>query len=100
MALVDEAQGLDGALAAILGIGLIGVQPVDVEGGHVHVGRAVDDPVGEQAADAAAGEDADGVEPRGDEVVLELGRLADDGAQVGREALRAAEELLDAGLAA
>ena len=36
--------------------------------------------------------------PGGDEVVLQLGRLADDRLQVGREALRAAEELLDAGL--
>ena len=66
--------------------------------GDVDVGPAVDDPVRHHAAEAAAGEDADRVEPRGDEVVLQLGRLADDRREIGREALGAAEELLHAGL--
>ena len=48
------------------------------------------------APDAAAGQDADRVQPGGDEVVAQLGRLADDRLQVGREALRPAEELADA----
>ena len=98
VALVDHAERLDGARAAVLGVGLVAVQAVDVDAGDVDVGAAVDDPVRQHAAEAAAGEDADRVEAGGDEVVLQLGRLADDRAQVGREALRAAEELLDAGL--
>ena len=97
VALVDHAERLDGALAAILRIGLVLVQAVDVDAGHIGVGRAVDDPVRKQAADAAAGEDADRIQPSGDEVILELGRFADDRAQVGREALRTAEEFLDPG---
>ena len=98
VALVDHAERLDRARAAVLGVRLVGVQAIDVEAGDVDVGPAVDDPVREHAAEAAAGEDADRVEPRGDEVVLQLGRLADDRLQVGREALRAAEELPHAGL--
>ena len=47
---------------------------------------------------AAAGEDADGVESRGDEVAAELGRFADKRFEIGREALRAAEELAHADL--
>ena len=62
-------------------------------------GRPFDDPVRQHAAQAAAGEDADRVQARGDEVVLQLRRLADDRLQVGREALGPAEELLDADLA-
>jgi hypothetical protein len=55
----------------------------------------MDDPMCQQPADAAAGEDADRVEAGSDEIVLEFGRLADDRAQVGRKAFRAAEEFLD-----
>ena len=78
VALVDHAERLDGARAAVLGVRLVAVQAVDVAAGDVDVGSAVDDPVREHAAEAAAGEDADRVEPGGDEVVLQLGRLADD----------------------
>ena len=71
-------ERLDRARAPVLGIRLVAVQAIDVEAGDVDVGPAVDDPVREHAAEAAAGEDADRVEAGGDEVVLELGRLADD----------------------
>jgi hypothetical protein len=52
---------------------------------------------GHQPADAAAGEDAQGVEARGDEKVAQLGRFAHQRREVGREALGAAEELAHAG---
>ena len=37
VALVDHAERLDGALAAVLRVGLVGVQAVDVEAGDVDV---------------------------------------------------------------
>ena len=77
---------------------LEGLQPCGGNRGHVDVRVAVHDLVGEHAADAGTGEDADGVEASGDVVVAQLGRLADDGRQVGRERLGAAEELLGAHL--
>ena len=52
VALVDHAERLDGARAAVLGVRLVGVQPVDVHAGDVDVGAAVDDPVREHAAPA------------------------------------------------
>ena len=96
VALVDHAERLHRARAAVLGVRLVGMQAIDVEAGDVDVGTAVDDPVREHATETAAGEDADRVEARGDEVVLELRRLADDRLQVRREALRTAEELAHA----
>ncbi|NJR41436.1 MAG: hypothetical protein HC767_01015 [Akkermansiaceae bacterium] len=71
---------------------------VDVEARHVGAGIAGDDPVGEDAAQAAAGQDTDGVQPRCHPIVLEFRRLPHDGPQVGRETLRPAEELADARL--
>jgi hypothetical protein len=63
VALVDHAERLDGAGGAVLRVGLVAVQPVDVDAGDVDVGTAVDDPVRKRAAEAAAGEDADRVQP-------------------------------------
>ena len=70
-------------VARYSGLRLVAVQPVDVEAGDVDVGAALDDPVRERPAQAAAGEDADGVQPGGDEVVAQLGRLADHGRRSG-----------------
>ena len=98
VALVDHAERLDRPGGAVLRVGLVAVQPVDVDAGDVDVRAAVDDPVRQGAAEPAAGEDADRVQPGRDEVVADLGRLADHRLQVGREALRAAEELRDADL--
>ena len=92
---IDHAERLDRAGGPVLRIGLIGVQPVDVHAGDVDVRPAIDDPVRDDAADAAAGQDADGVEAGRDEVVAELGSLAEHRRQVRREALRPAEELAD-----
>ena len=77
MALIDHSQGLDRARPSILGIRLIGMEPVDVHARDVDVRPTVDDPVRHHAPETAAGENADRVEARRDEVVLQLGRLAD-----------------------
>ena len=61
-------------------------------------GPALGDPVRDHPADSAAGQDPDRVQPGGHEVVPQLRRLADDRQQVGGEALRPAEQLLDPGL--
>ena len=98
MGLVHQAQRLDRAGRPVLGVDLVAVQPVDVDAGHVHVRAAVSDPLRNHPADPAAGQDADRVQPGGDEVVLQLWRLTDDRLQVGGEAFRAAEQLLDSGL--
>ena len=62
MAEVDEAEGLHRARAAVLRVGLVGVEPVDVEAGHVHVRAPGRDSVRRHAAEPAAREDADGVQ--------------------------------------
>ncbi len=56
----------------------------------------VADPFGDDLADAARGLQTDGIQAGGDEAVLELRRFAQVIAHVRREALRAAEELLNA----
>ena len=61
---VDHAERLDSAGRPVLRIGLVGVQPVDVHPGDVDVRAAVGDPVRHDAADAAAGQDADRVQAR------------------------------------
>ena len=56
---------------------------VDVKAGDVSVGAPVQDPVGEHATDAAAGQDADRVQASSNDVVPQLWGFAEDGAQVG-----------------
>ena len=58
-------------------------------------GRPVDDPVRQHPAQAARGQDADGVHPGRDEVAADAGRLADRGGEVGGERLGPAEERAD-----
>ena len=67
----------------------------DVDRGDVDVGSPGRDPVGHDATEATAAEDADRVEPGGDEVALQVGRLTDCWQPVGRERLRPAEEGAD-----
>ena len=95
MGSVDHAERLDGPLPPVLGIGLIGVESVDVDAGDVGVRTTVEDPTGDQASESAGGEDPDRIETGRDEVVAQLGSLADDRGQVGSEALGSAEELPD-----
>ena len=92
---IDQAKRFHRARRPVLRVGLVAVQPVDVDAGHVDVGAALRDPLRDDPADPSAGQDPDRVQPGGNEVVLQFRRLADDWQQVGREALRAAEELLD-----
>src|SRR5262245_43919860 len=98
VALIDSPQGFDDACLEVLGIRLVGVQSVDIETGAVEPRLARCDPLGDRPADPAAGENADRVEPGGDEVVLDLRCLTDDRLQVRGAALRAAEEFLDPGI--
>jgi hypothetical protein len=70
------------------------VQPIDIKPGHVDIRPTMDDPVGQHPPEPAARQDPDRVEPRRHEIILQLGRLADDRQQVRREALGPAEELL------
>ncbi len=98
MALVNHAQRLDRAGAAVLGVGLVGLQAGRVHAGDIGAGVAVDDPVRHQPAEAAAGEDADRVQAGGDEVVAHLRCRPDDRLEVGGEALRTAEEGADTGV--
>ena len=92
---VHESQRLDDTRPSVLGVALVGMEAVDVDPRDVDARVAGRDPVGQGPADAAAGDHADRVEARRDEVVPDLRRLAERDRQVGREALRAAEELPD-----
>ena len=93
VALVHLPERLHRAGPAVLRVGLVAMQPVDVQAGDVDVGAPGDDPVRQRPAESAAGQDADRVQPGCDEVVPQLGRLADHRRQVGGERLGAAEEL-------
>ena len=99
VALVDHAQRFDRAAAPVFRIRLVDMQAIDVEARDIDIGRAGGDPLRHDAAEAAAGEDADRIEPGRHKIALEFRRLADDRPQVRREALGAAEELADAHLA-
>ena len=55
------------------------------------------DPLGQRHPGATAGGDAERVEAGADEEVLQLRRLAEDEVAVRREALRAVDQLVDAG---
>ena len=72
------------------------MQAIDVHPGDVDVGAPVDNPVCERAPDAAAAENADRIQSRRDEIVANLGRLAEAWREIGREALGSAKELLHA----
>ena len=98
MTLVDHAQRFHRAGAAVLGIGLVGVEAGRVHAGDIGAGVAVDDPVSHEPTEAATSEDADRVQTGGDEVVVHLGRRPDDRLQVGGEAFGTAEEGADTGV--
>jgi hypothetical protein len=98
VASVDQSQRLDHPCLAVFRIALVGVETVHVDAGDIRARIAGGEPLGHDSAEATAGDDADGVEPRGDEVVLDLRRLAEGHAHVGGEALRATEELPEADL--
>src|SRR5262249_13864464 len=78
VALIHESQRLHRALPAVLGVGLIRVQPVDVETGHVDVRMPGNDPVRQHPAEASPREDADRVQAGRNEIAPQLRRLAHD----------------------
>ena len=57
--LVDATQRFDRARATVFGVGLVRQHTIDVHRRDVDVRQAVDDPVGDDAPDAAARQDAD-----------------------------------------
>ena len=96
VALVNHAEGFDGTLATVLGIGLVDVEAVDIEPRDVDIGKSADDPIGEHPTQAPARQNTDGIQARRHEVTSELRRFADDGTQVRRKALRTTEQFLHA----
>ncbi len=86
---------------AILQPGIAGrvfSEAADVDLGQVHRRFAACDPVCEQHSRAARVGDAGGIEAGADEVVVQLRRLAQDEVAIGREALRAVDQLTNSGI--
>ena len=71
MTLVDHPKRLNGALAPILGVGLVDLEAIDVETGHVNVRLPSNDPVRQHSAEATASQHTDGVQPGCHEVAPE-----------------------------
>ena len=94
---VEQAERLGDAIDKVGLVALEREHAADVDAHQVHGGLAGMHPFGQRLAGAAGGLDADGVEAGGDEEVLQLGRLAEQIAVVGREAFGAVEEGVDAG---
>ena len=95
---VVEAEGLGHPVAEVRRIGGPRREPADVDPGQVVGGLAAHDPLRQRATGPSGGGDADRVEARADEVVVQLRRPAQDELVVGRERLRPVVELPDAGL--
>ena len=94
---VKQAQRLDRAVTQVAAVGLKRHDTPYVDVAEVERGTAIEDPLREHLADAAARCDADGIESGRDEEVAHLGSLAKVIAVIGREALGPVEEELDAG---
>ena len=94
---VQRAYGLHRAVGQVSRMVLVAVETTDVHLGQVHRRVAGYDPLRDGLADPGAGGDAGRVQPRGDEEPPELRGLSHDVSVVGREALRADVEPVDAG---
>src|SRR5882757_4437131 len=53
VALVDHAERFDGTLTTVLGIGLVGLEAIDVESRDVNIRMARDDPMRQHPAQAS-----------------------------------------------
>ncbi|CAB4737336.1 unannotated protein [freshwater metagenome] len=95
---VVQTEHLADARAKPLVVAVERREPPDIDADKIGRRLAADDPLGECAPGATRRGDADGVEARGDEEVLDLRGPAEDELVIGREAFRAVVELLDAGL--
>ena len=93
---IHRAEDLGGALGPVPRVQLPVPEAGDVEPRDVDVGPAVDDPLGDDPAQATGGQHPHRVEPGADEVAVDAGRLADRRGEVGREGLGPAEERADA----
>ena len=95
--LVHFSHDLGCTIPTIRAVRLKGLKTVDIQLGHVEIGKSIDDPVGNQPTNPTALQDAEGVEPSRHEEVPQFGRLSHQGREVGGEALGAAEELPNRG---
>ena len=91
------AIGLERAVAHPVAVAMQIGEAADVDDPKVERRLAVDHPLRQHPAGAAAGRDAEGVEAGADEHVRAFGRDAEDEIAVRREALRPVDHLLDAG---
>ena len=96
--LVREVQGLGDALLEETPVGLVRGDPAGIGLGQVERRAPVHDPVGQDRAGPGAGQEADRVEPGGDEAVAQPGGLAEVVEAVRGEALRPAEMQPDTGV--
>ena len=94
---VQQPETFGHPVAQVTGVALERLHAPDIDIRQIHRRMAADDPFRQHLARAAGRLDADRVEAAGDEEARELGRRAEQIAIVRREALRAAEELADAG---
>ena len=95
---VLPAEQFHRAVVQILGVVLKGRHAGDVDVADIYRRQTLDDPVGYDLPGPPAKKNAQRVETRSDEKVLQLGRFAHQGAHVGRKALGTTEELVDASL--
>src|SRR6516164_10076159 len=96
--LIADAECLHHTIVEVAGVVLPWMGAPDIDRPDIQRSAAARDPVRHHEADAAAGEDAEGIEAGGDEEALQVGCLAHEIVVVGRERLGAAEEEFDAGL--
>ena len=92
---IEQAERFGRALPEIALVDLERLHAPDIDVREIHRRMPGDDPFGERLAGAARRLDADRVEARGDIEPGDVGRLAEQIAHVGREALGAVEEFPD-----
>ena len=95
---VQKAQGLHCAVSQVAPVALKGHAAANVHVPQVHGRMAVNNPVGQHFAGATGRLDANGVKAGRHKQVTHLGRLAQQVAVVRREAFRAVEKQVNAGL--
>ncbi|CAB5030343.1 unannotated protein [freshwater metagenome] len=78
MGLVNQPEGFNCALGAVLRVSLVGECAIDIETGDINFGLAVNDPVRNNATDATTGEDANRVHAGGNKIVADAWCFADE----------------------
>ena len=95
---IEQAERLRHAPAQIGLAILVRLHAADIDVPKIEGRMPTHYPFGQRHAGAASGLDADRIEARGDIEIFQTGRFAQQIALIGREALRAIEELADPGL--